>query len=152
VTPHHFTLIDEDVGDYDTNYKMNPPLRSREDREAMLAGVADGTIDAIATDHSPHAVQEKEVEFDRAEFGILGLESALGLAILRLHRERGVSLARLVQMFSTNPARIVRLEGRGTLAVGSHADVTIFDPKRRWKLVAARANPSRKTHPSTAGL
>jgi len=137
VTPHHFTLIDEDVVPYDTRYKMNPPLRSREDREALLAGLADGSIDAIATDHAPHAPHEKSVEFDRAPFGIIGLETALALAITRLHVDRQLPLARLVELLSTNPARIVARAGRGTLAPGSFADVTIFDPKKRWRYEAA---------------
>ncbi len=135
VTPHHFTLTDEDVIPYDPHFKMNPPLRSADDRDALLRGLEDGTVDAIATDHAPHAVHEKAVEFDRAPFGIIGLETALALAITRLHVAREVPLVRLVALLSTNPARIagqVGLLGRGTLAPGSHADVTIFDPKKRW--------------------
>src|SRR5438067_326473 len=104
VTPHHFTLIDEDVGDYNPAMKMNPPLRSHADREAMLAGLADGTIDAIATDHAPHAAHEKNVEFERAAFGIIGLETALALAITQLHLPRPGSLARRFTL-----ARIVEL-------------------------------------------
>jgi len=132
VTPHHFTLIDENVGDYDTNYKMNPPLRSRADRDAMLAGLADGSIDCIATDHAPHARHEKEVEFDRAAFGIMGLETALALAITVLHVERGMKLRRIVELLAANPARIIGFSGRGTLVKGAHADVTIFDPQAKW--------------------
>ncbi|HWR35860.1 MAG TPA: dihydroorotase [Clostridia bacterium] len=132
VAPHHFLFIDEDIGDYNTNLKMNPPLRSAADREAMLAGIADRTIDAIATDHAPHARYEKNVEFDRAAYGITGLEVALALAITRLHRVKGVPLSHIVALLSTNPARIIARSGRGTLAKGSYADVTIFDPKKRW--------------------
>src|SRR5207253_10907497 len=126
VTPHHFTLTDEDVGIYDTNYKMNPPLRSRSDRDALLRGLANGTIDAIATDHAPHALFEKRQEFDRAPFGITGLETALGL-LLRLLGDR-MPLRRLVELFSSNPAQVMTLHGRGTLKPGSFADITILDP------------------------
>jgi len=147
ITPHHFVLLDEDVGNYDTNFKMNPPLRSRDDREAMLVALADGAIDAIASDHAPHAIHEKNVEFDRAPFGITGLETALGLAIGELHVRKQISLARIVELLSTNPARIFSLQGRGTLAVGSHADVTIFDPKRRWTFEAAKSRSKSKNTP-----
>ena len=131
VTPHHFRLIDEDVKDYDTNYKMKPPLRSRKDRQALLGGLADGTVDAIATDHAPHAGSEKMQEFELAPFGITGLETALGLALDSLVHGGHISLKRLVELFSVNPARIVGLD-RGTLQVGAVADITIFDPERRW--------------------
>jgi dihydroorotase len=123
---------------YDTRFKMNPPLRSREDREALLRGLEDGTIDAIATDHAPHAPHEKAVEFDRAPFGIIGLETALALAITHLHVERELSLTRLVELFSTNPARIIGQTERGTLSVGAIADVTVFDPKKEWRYNAAK--------------
>jgi len=139
VTPHHFTLIDENVGEYDTNFKMNPPLRSATDREAILVALADGTVDAIATDHAPHAAHEKEVEFERASFGITGLETALGLAITKLHREHKIPLTRIVELFTAGPARVFDLPGRGTLARGSHADVTIFDPRKRWTYEAAKS-------------
>ena len=132
VAPHHFSFIDSDIGEYNTNYKMNPPLRSEADREAMLAGLVDGTIDAIATDHAPHAAFEKDVEFERAAYGITGLEVALGLAITRLHRAHDVSLRHIVALLSANPARIAGLAHRGTLAKGSYADVTIFDPAKKW--------------------
>jgi dihydroorotase len=132
VTPHHFTLLDEEVRDYDTRFKMNPPLRSGADREAIWAALADGAIDAIATDHAPHALHEKQVEFDRAPFGLIGLETALALAITVLHRRKEIPLRRIVELLSSNPARIVNLRGRGTLAVGSIADVVLFDPKASW--------------------
>lgn len=138
VAPHHFSLIDEDVIPYDTRFKMNPPVRSREDREAMLRGLEDGTVDAIATDHAPHAPHEKAVEFDRAPFGIIGLETALALAITQLHVARNLPLTRLVELLSTNPARIIGKKDRGTLAVGSQADVTVFDPKKTWQYDAAK--------------
>ena len=147
VTPHHFTLIDENVGEYDTNFKMNPPLRSGADREAILVALADGTVDAIATDHAPHAAHEKQVEFERASFGITGLETAMALAITQLHREHKVPLSRIVELFTAGPARVFDLPGRGTLAKGSHADVTIFDPKKRWTFDAARSRSLSRNTP-----
>jgi len=147
VTPHHFTLTDDDVRDYDTNYKMNPPLRSAEDCEAVLAALADGTIDAIATDHAPHAMHEKMVEFEKAAFGITGLETALALAITRLHRNHNVPLTRIVELFTAGPARVVDLPGRGTLARGSYADVTIFDPKKRWTFDASKSRSRSRNTP-----
>jgi dihydroorotase len=147
VTPHHFALIDSDVGDYDSNFKMNPPLRSPSDREALLVGLADGTVDAIATDHAPHAPHEKIIEFERAAFGITGLETALGLAITYLHREQHIPLTRIVELFTAGPARVVALRGRGTLARGSHADVTVFDPKKRWTFAAVRSHSKSHNTP-----
>jgi dihydroorotase len=139
VTPHHFSLTDADVGEYNTNFKMNPPLRSASDRESLLVALADGTIDAIATDHAPHAPHEKIIEFERALFGITGLETALGLAITRLHREAKIPLTRIVELLTAGPARVVDLRYRGTLARGSHADVTIFDLKKRWTFEADKS-------------
>jgi dihydroorotase len=139
VTPHHFALIDENVGEYDTNFKMNPPLRSATDREAILVALADGTVDAIATDHAPHAVHEKQVEFERASFGITGLETALALAITKLYREHRIPLTRIVELFTAGPARVFDLRGRGSLAKGNFGDVTIFDPKKRWTFEAAKS-------------
>jgi len=147
VTPHHFTLVDSDIRDYDTNFKMNPPLRSASDREALLVALADGTVDAIATDHAPHASHEKLVEFERAAFGITGLETALGLAITRLHREHKIPLTRIVELFTAGPARVIDLRGRGTLARGSHADVTILDPKKRWTFEAAKSRSKSRNTP-----
>src|SRR6201993_198343 len=126
VTPHHFTLIDENVGEYDTHCKMNPPLRSAADREAILVALADGTVDAIATDHAPHAAHEKQVEFERASFGITGLETALALAVTVLHREHRIPLTRIVELFTSGPARIFDLNGRGSLARGSFSGIGIF--------------------------
>jgi dihydroorotase len=168
VTPHHLALIDEDVGEYRTNFKMNPPLRTAADREALLAGCADGTIDAIATDHAPHALFEKRQEFDKAPFGVTGLETALALAINLLHDNRvdagdlareprrsrksrrsgpQLPLERVIELLSTNPARIVKLEGRGSLAKGSVADVVLFDPKRRWKYDASKSRSKSHNSP-----
>jgi len=130
--PHHFSFIDSDIGEYNTNYKMNPPLRTAADRDAMLVGLSDGTIDAIATDHAPHAAFEKDVEFERAAFGITGLEVALGIAVTKLHRAHDVTLRHIVALLSTNAARIAGLADRGTLVRNSCADVTIFDPQKKW--------------------
>ncbi len=147
ITPHHFALTDADVGDYNTNCKMNPPLRSATDREALLVALADGTVDAIATDHAPHATHEKIIEFDKAAFGITGLETALGLAIARLHREQKIPLTRIVELFTAGPARVFDLRGLGTLARGSYADVTIFDPKKRWTFEAAKSHSKSQNTP-----
>jgi len=147
VTPHHFTLTDSDVKDYNANFKMNPPLRSVADRDAVLAALADGTIDAVATDHAPHALHEKMIEFEQAAFGITGLETALGLAVTRLHCQGRISLARIVELLTAGPARVVDLPGRGTLALGSHADVTVFDPKKRWTYDAAKGQSRSQNTP-----
>jgi dihydroorotase len=133
VAPHHFTLTDEAVGDYDTHAKMNPPLRVEADRAAMVAALVDGIADCIATDHAPHAAHEKEQEFERAPNGITGLETALGLALRVLHRGQGLSLSRIISLMSAAPAEIVSLAGRGSLAVGHYADVVIFDAGAEWR-------------------
>jgi dihydroorotase len=129
VTPHHFTLIDEDV-QYDSRFKMNPPLAAREDREALLAGLADGTVDAIATDHAPHEPALKDVEFDRAPFGILGFETAIALSLEQLVHRGRISLMRMVELFTTGPAHVLGMER--TLAAGEPADVTIFSTDHAW--------------------
>ena len=129
VTPHHFTLIDEDVT-YDSRFKMNPPLAAREDREALLEGLADGTVDAIATDHAPHEPAIKDVEFDKAPFGILGFETALGLALEQLVHSGRIPLMRMVELFTVGPARVLGKERK--LAVGEPADVTVFSLDRPW--------------------
>jgi dihydroorotase len=130
VAPHHFTLTDDALAaptPYDTNTKMNPPLREARDRDAMLQGIADGSVDVIATDHAPHHYDEKNVEYDRAPFGIVGLETAVPLAFDRLVHTGLIRLPRLIELMSVNPARILRVEG-GTLAPGSVADITILAP------------------------
>lgn len=147
VAPHHFILTDAACEGFDTNTKMNPPLRSREHLDAILEAIADGTVDAIATDHAPHHADEKELEFDRAAFGITGLETAVGLAFERLVHGGLITLERLVELFSVNPARIFRLEGRGTLRPGAHGDVTILDPDRRWTFDAARSKSRSRNTP-----
>src|SRR3984885_1322614 len=145
VTPHHFTLIDENVGEFNTHYKMNPPLRSTADRDALIEGILDGTIDAIATDHAPHAFHEKQVEFERASFGITGLETALPIVLTVLHHHFKLSLWRIVELFTAGPARVFDLRGRGSLAKGNFADVTIFLPTQRWTLQAAKSRPLSHT-------
>jgi len=146
-TPHHFTLIDENVGEYNTMFKMNPPLRSSSDREAIVAALADGAIDAIATDHAPHADHDKMVEFERAAFGITGLETALGVAISELHKKHKIPLTRIVELFTAGPARVMGMKARGTLARGAHADITIFDPKKRWAFEAAKSRSKSRNTP-----
>jgi dihydroorotase len=147
VAPHHFTLTDEAIGDYDTNAKMNPPLRADVDRLAMIDGLMDGTVDCIATDHAPHALFEKEQEFERAPNGITGLETALGLALRVLHQEHGMPVARVIALMSAQPAKIVGLEGRGALSVGSFADVVVFDPAAKWSFEAKRSRSKSKNTP-----
>jgi dihydroorotase len=130
-TPHHLTLADTDMTPYDSNYKMKPPLRSTGDVNCVVEAVASGAVDAIATDHAPHAGSEKMQEFERCPFGIIGLETALGLALERLVHRGKISLTRLVELFTINPARILGIN-RGTLVPGAPADVTIFSTDRAW--------------------
>jgi dihydroorotase len=144
--PHHFSLTDEAIGDYNTNAKMNPPLRVEADRQAVIAGLLDGTVDCIATDHAPHASYEKEVEFERAPNGITGLETALGLALRVLHREHGMTLAKIVALMSGQPAQVIGLRDRGNLRVGSAADVVVFDAGAEWNFrVSETRSKSRNT-------
>jgi len=143
VTPHHFTLIDEDVT-YDSRYKMNPPLAAREDRQALLEGLADGTVDAIATDHAPHEPALKDVEFDKAPFGILGFDTALALALEQLVHSGRISLMRMVELFTSGPARVLGKERK--LAIGEPADLTIFSADRPWTYsVKESASKSRNS-------
>ena len=130
-TPHHLTLTDAGMIPYDSNYKMKPPLRSASDVNAVVEGVVNGAIDAIATDHAPHAGSEKMQEFEKCPFGIIGLETALGIALEHLVHTGKISVTRLVELFTVNPARIIGIP-RGTLAVGAAADVTIFSTDRPW--------------------
>jgi dihydroorotase len=143
VTPHHFTLIDEDV-QYDSRFKMNPPLASREDRNALMEGLADGTVDAIATDHAPHEPALKDVEFDRAPFGILGFETALALALEQLVHSGRISLMRLVELFTTGPARVLELSRK--ISPGQPADLTLFSFELPWTYdVKESASKSRNS-------
>jgi dihydroorotase len=130
-TPHHFTLSDSEMPPYDSNYKMKPPLRSACDAGAVTQGIISGTVDAIATDHAPHAGSEKMQEFEKCPFGVIGLETAVGLALDRLVHPGKIPLARMLELFSSGPARVLNLEA-GSLAVGAPADVTILSLERRW--------------------
>jgi dihydroorotase len=145
--PHHFTLTDEAVGDYNTNAKMNPPLRAEADRRAVIEALMDGTIDCIATDHAPHASHEKEVEFERAPNGITGLETALGLALRVLHREHGMPMKRVIALMSELPAKVIKLRDRGTLRVGSCADVVVFDAGAEWNFAAKDSRSKSRNTP-----
>lgn len=131
-TPHHFALSDSEMLPYDSNYKMKPPLRSSCDCSAVTDAIANGTVTAIATDHAPHPGSEKMQEFERCPFGIIGLETALGLALERLVHPGKVTLARMIELFTTGPDSILGL-GRGTLATGAPGDVTVFSTEREWR-------------------
>jgi dihydroorotase len=147
VAPHHFLLTEEHVCMYDTHAKMNPPLRAAADRDAMIEAILDGVVDAIATDHAPHAVHEKEVEFENAPNGITGLETALGLSLRWLHKEWKMPIGRVLSLLSAQPAALLGLKGRGTLAVGSFADVVIFDPKAEWTYRARETKSKSRNTP-----
>jgi dihydroorotase len=144
VTPHHFTLIDEDV-QYDSKFKMNPPLAAREDREALVAGLSDGTVDAIATDHAPHEPALKDVEFDRAPFGILGFETALALALEQLVQSGRISLTRMVELFTTGPARVLGIDRK--IAAGQPADLTVFSTERSWDYHVKESSSKSRNSP-----
>jgi dihydroorotase len=131
--PHYFTLIDADIGMYDTNKKMNPPLRTAHDRQAIIEGLCDGTIDAIASDHAPHVSEEKDVEFDAAMFGVIGLETSLGVVLTYLVEKNQLMPSDMVEKMSVNPNKILKLPG-GTLSMGAPADITLIDPKASWKV------------------
>lgn len=147
VAPHHFVLNEEAVEGYNTHAKMNPPLRAEADRQAMIEGILDGSVDAIATDHAPHAAHEKQQEFERAPNGITGLESALGLCVAVLHGKHRMPLSRVVSLLSTQPANVLGLKGRGSLAVGSFGDVVLFDPGKTWIFRAADSKSKSKNTP-----
>lgn len=147
VCPHHIALTDESVQNFDTNYKMNPPLRTGRDIEALREGIADGTIEILASDHAPHAGFEKEVEFDRAPFGIVGLETELGIFLdLLVHKHRTIDLPRLIQMLTLNPARLLGLKA-GTLSLGAAADVTLIDPDLDWMVDVSRFESASRNTP-----
>lgn len=132
VCPHHIAITDESVKGYDTNFKMNPPLRSQDHVEALIEGIADGTITVLASDHAPHCTYEKEVEFDQAPFGILGLETEVGLFLdILIHKRSAISLPRLVELYTSNPAKLLNLD-RGSLSVGRPADITLLNPDLEW--------------------
>jgi dihydroorotase len=149
VAPHHFTLTDEALAApvaYDTNTKMNPPLRETADRDAMIAGIVDGTVDAIATDHAPHHYDEKNVEFDRAPFGIVGLETAVPLTFDQLVHAGHIALRRMIELLSVNPARVLNLPG-GTLSEGAAADITVLAPDLQVRVEATKLRSRSKNTP-----
>ena len=147
-TPHHLLLTDQAVkdSDYDASTKMNPPLRSEQDRRGLVEGLRDGTIDCIATDHAPHTVDDKKVEFDQAAFGVVGLETAVGLCLDRLVRPGLLTLEQVVALLSTQPARVLGLPG-GSLAAGRPADLTVLDLDRRVKVDPARFESKGRNTP-----
>jgi dihydroorotase len=147
VCPHHIALTDEAIQDFDTNSKMNPPLRAKEDVAALLEGIADGTIEILGSDHAPHAQFEKEVEFDAAPFGIVGLETELGLFLdLLVHKNKTIGLPRLIEMFTVKPARLLQIEA-GTLSVGRTADITLIDPDLEWTVDASKFHSMSRNTP-----
>jgi dihydroorotase len=146
-TPHHFTLADTDMPPYDSNYKMKPPLRSECDAGAVTGGLVSGAIDAIATDHAPHSGNDKMQEFEKCPFGIIGLETAMGLALERLVHTGRISLKKMVELFTTGPARVLRFQGRGRLLSGGPADLTIFDTERLWTYDVNRSFSKSRNSP-----
>jgi len=147
VCPHHIALTDEALENFDTNYKMNPPLRSQRDVDALLEGIADGTLSILASDHAPHAEFEKEVEFDAAPFGIIGLETELGLFLdLLVHKHRKIDIVRLIEMYTLEPAKLLGLEA-GTLSVGAPADVTLIDPNLEWTVKIDKFESASRNSP-----
>ena len=138
VCPHHIALTDASIQNFDTNCKMNPPLRTQCDIDAIIEGIADGALTILCSDHAPHAAFEKEVEFDRAPFGIIGLETELGLFIdIVLHQRKAISINRLIEMFTVEPAKLLKLDA-GTLSIGAKADITLIDPDREWTVDASK--------------
>lgn len=150
-TPHHFSLSEEALINYDTNKKVNPPLRTTDDIKALIGGLKDGTIDCVATDHAPHAETEKDVEFDYASFGIIGLETALGLVVKKLVDEGGLTLIDMVRKMSYNPAKILNLD-KGYIAAGADADITVFDPKKEWEVTVDSFFSKSKNSPFIGSL
>ena len=135
VTPHHLFLTDESIQGYNTNFKMNPPVRTKRDQEALKQGIADGTIEILASDHAPHCTYEKEVEFDQAPFGVLGLETELAIYIKTLIDEQVIDWKRMIAMLTSNPAKLLKLD-KGTLSYGVDADITVIDPGMEWMIRA----------------
>src|SRR5216117_867861 len=147
VCPHHIALTDESIQNFDTNYKMNPPLRSQSDVDALLEGIADGTLSVLASDHAPHADFEKEVEFDTAPFGIIGLETELSLFLhLLVHKHRKIDIVRLIEMYTVEPAKLLKLDA-GTLSVGASADVTLLDLDLEWTVRADEFQSASRNSP-----
>jgi dihydroorotase len=147
VCPHHIALTDESIRAFDTNFKMNPPLRSQAHVDALIEGIVDGTITVLASDHAPHCGYEKEVEFDVAPFGILGLETELGLFLdILIHKKKAIDLPRLIQLYTQNPAKLLGLD-RGTLSKGAVADVTVIDPGLEWTVDKEKSESRSRNNP-----
>src|SRR5436190_11719404 len=147
VCPHHIALTDSAIQNFNTDYKMNPPLRTQHDIDSIIEGISDGTLTILCSDHAPHAAFEKEVEFDQAPFGIVGLETELGLCIdILLHKRKAVSINRLIEMFTVEPAKLLKL-GAGTLSIGAKADVTLIDPDLEWTVDAFKFNSFSRNTP-----
>jgi dihydroorotase len=147
VCPHHIALIDEAIQNFDTNYKMNPPLRAQADVDALLGGIGDGTLSILCSDHAPHADFEKEVEFDAAPFGIIGLETELGLFLdLLVHKHREIDIVRLIEMYTVEPARLLKINA-GTLSIGAAADVTLIDPDLEWTVQLDKFESASRNSP-----
>lgn len=147
VCPHHIALTDEAIQNFDTNYKMNPPLRAPQDVDALLEGIADGTLSILASDHAPHAGFEKEVEFDAAPFGIVGLETELGLFLdLLVHKHRKIDIVRLIEMYTLEPARLLKLDA-GTFSIGATADITLIDLELEWTVEAEKFQSASRNSP-----
>src|SRR4051794_2715370 len=147
VCPHHIALTDDAIQNFDTNCKMNPPLRTKDDVAALLEGIADGTIEILCSDHAPHAQFEKEVEFDTAPFGIVGLETELGLFLdLLVHKNKTIELPRLIEMYTVNPARLLQIDA-GTLSEGHAADITLIDPDLEWTVDASQFQSMSRNTP-----
>jgi dihydroorotase len=147
VCPHHIALTDEAIQNFDTNYKMNPPLRSQSDIDALLEGIVDGTLSILVSDHAPHADFEKEVEFDAAPFGIVGLETELGLFLdLLVHKHRKIGVGRVIEMYTVEPAKLLQIDA-GTLSFGAKADVTLIDPELEWTVRAAEFKSASRNTP-----
>src|SRR6186713_1604865 len=147
VCPHHIALTDEAIQNFDTNCKMNPPLRSQDHVEALLEGIADGTLSILCSDHAPHAEFEKEVEFDAAPFGIVGLETEVGLFLdLLVHKRRIIDISRLIEMYTAEPARLLKIDA-GTLSIGAHGDVTLIDPELEWTVKVDQFHSASRNSP-----
>jgi dihydroorotase len=146
VTPHHFSLTDDNLKTFDTNFKMNPPLRTKDDVEAIIEGLKDGTIDCIASDHAPHSIEEKEMEFIYAPNGIIGLETQIGLAISELVKKKHLTLEQMIEKFAINPRKILNLE-IPKIKIGETANLTILDPEQIWTVDISKFKSKSKNSP-----
>src|SRR5262249_16839899 len=147
VCPHHIALTDDAIQNFDTNYKINPPLRSQNHVDALRAGIADGTLSILCSDHAPHADFQKEVEFDGAPFGVIGLETELGMFLdLLVHKHRAIDVTRLIEMYTVEPARLLKLDA-GALTIGAQADVTLIDPDMTWTVKIDQFHSASRNSP-----